>query len=147
MGDRRASVIIIYHNEAFSVLVRMLNSIFHETPPERLVEVVLYDDFSDRKLRVDKHMSAYVELQRKRLTADAESVEAIGWTEKLKMHVAEKREGLIRAKVTDGWLLTFKTFFLNFNLLCFVALLVSNFLILIYFRYMRHDSLPQKRMF
>ena len=43
-----ASVIIIFHNEAWSSLLRTVHSVVNRSPPEHLHEVVLLDDFSDR---------------------------------------------------------------------------------------------------
>ncbi|KAL3832393.1 hypothetical protein ACJMK2_024040 [Sinanodonta woodiana] len=44
-----ASVIIIFHNEAWSPLLRTAHSVVNRSPPEYLHEVILLDDFSDRE--------------------------------------------------------------------------------------------------
>lgn len=46
MEGESVSVLIAYHNEALSVLVRMLNSILDQTPPDILTEFILLDDDS-----------------------------------------------------------------------------------------------------
>ena len=44
-----ASVVIIFHNEAWSPLLRTAFSVVNRSPPEYLHEVILLDDFSDRR--------------------------------------------------------------------------------------------------
>ncbi len=44
------SVVIVYHNEAVSVLIRMINTIFARSPHHILLEIVLLDDQSDEGL-------------------------------------------------------------------------------------------------
>ena len=46
-SEHSVSIVIVYHNEAVSVLIRMLNSILQRTPERYLLEIVLLDDFSD----------------------------------------------------------------------------------------------------
>ncbi|KAH7696379.1 GLY-8 protein [Aphelenchoides avenae] len=81
----KASIVIIYHNEAFSVLVRMINGILKLTPEALLREIILYDDYSEKDLSIEEALRKYAKLA--------------GWnSDKIKFYRTEQREGLIRAK-------------------------------------------------
>ena len=43
-----ASVILVFHNEGWSTLIRTVHSIVNMSPKELLKEVVMVDDFSDK---------------------------------------------------------------------------------------------------
>ncbi|KAK7873044.1 hypothetical protein R5R35_000337 [Gryllus longicercus] len=75
------SVIVCFHNEAWTVLLRTVHSVLDRSPPELLKEIVLVDDFSDMphtKRQLEDYMAHYP---------------------KVKIVRATKREGLIRARL------------------------------------------------
>ena len=44
----KASVIIVFHNEGWSTLLRTVHSVINRSPPHMLQEIVMVDDFSDK---------------------------------------------------------------------------------------------------
>ncbi|VDM60112.1 unnamed protein product [Angiostrongylus costaricensis] len=75
------SVVICFHNEAWSVLLRTVHSVLERTPEKLLKEIILVDDFSDMphlKEPLARYMSQFP---------------------KVKIVRMEKREGLIRARL------------------------------------------------
>lgn len=80
-----ASIVIVYHNEALSVLIRMINSILDRTPQKYLKEIILFDDFSEDENIISKQIQKYANLER--------------WPiNKIIIKRSDERLGLIRAK-------------------------------------------------
>ncbi|KAM4678492.1 polypeptide N-acetylgalactosaminyltransferase 10 [Discoglossus pictus] len=88
------SVIIPFHNEGWSSLLRTVHSVINRSPPELIAEIVLVDDFSDKehlKKRLEDYMVSFP---------------------KVRIVRTKKREGLIRtrmlgASVAIGEVITF----------------------------------------
>ncbi|KAK3743182.1 hypothetical protein RRG08_064038 [Elysia crispata] len=77
-----ASVILVFHNEGFSTLVRTIHSVVNTSPPELLKEVVLVDDFSDKR-HLKTELEQYVEKE---------------FGDLVKLYRNSQREGLIRTR-------------------------------------------------
>lgn len=76
------SVIICFHNEAWSVLIRTIRSVLDRSPSKLISEIILVDDFSDKE-HLGQQLDDY----------------AAGFDGKIKIVRAKKREGLIRARL------------------------------------------------
>ena len=83
-GMPSTSVVIIFHNEAYLVLLRTITSVFNRSPPELIHEIILVDDASDHE-DLKKKLEDYV-LSRPKLI--------------LIRH--KERKGLIRARMTGA---------------------------------------------
>ncbi|XP_064201250.1 polypeptide N-acetylgalactosaminyltransferase-like 6 isoform X2 [Anguilla rostrata] len=88
------SIIIPFHNEGWSSLLRTIHSIVNRTPDHLIAEIILVDDFSDRE-----HLKARLEVYMARFP-------------KVRIVRTRKREGLIRTRLlgaatAKGEVLTF----------------------------------------
>ncbi|XP_075397983.1 polypeptide N-acetylgalactosaminyltransferase 10 isoform X3 [Tenrec ecaudatus] len=88
------SIIIPFHNEGWSSLLRTVHSVLNRSPPELIAEIVLVDDFSDRD-HLKKPLEDYMAL-----------------FPSVRILRTKKREGLIRtrmlgASVATGDVITF----------------------------------------
>ncbi|GCB69690.1 polypeptide N-acetylgalactosaminyltransferase 10-like [Scyliorhinus torazame] len=75
------TVIIPFHNEGWSSLLRTVHSVFNRSPPELIAEIILVDDFSDReylKKSLEEYMAQFP---------------------KVRIMRTKKREGLIRTRL------------------------------------------------
>lgn len=77
------SVIMVVHNEAWSILMRAIWSVLIRTPDELLEELIIVDDLSD-KSHLKEHLEEYM---------------ATHLPAKVKLIRTTKREGLIRARL------------------------------------------------
>ncbi|UJR25895.1 hypothetical protein I4U23_007243 [Adineta vaga] len=80
----QASVVMCFHNEAWSVLLRSVHSILDRTPPNLLKEIILVDDFSDME-HLQKPLDDYLK--------------PLG---KVFVVRQPKREGLIRSRLAGA---------------------------------------------
>ncbi|XP_023670475.1 N-acetylgalactosaminyltransferase 7-like isoform X1 [Paramormyrops kingsleyae] len=76
-----SSVIIVFHNEGWSTLMRTVHSVIKRTPQKYLAEIVMIDDFSN-KVHLKERLEEYIKQ----------------WNGLVKLFRNEKREGLIQAR-------------------------------------------------
>ncbi|KAK5858893.1 hypothetical protein PBY51_003002 [Eleginops maclovinus] len=75
------SIIIPFHNEGWSSLLRTVHSVLNRSPPQLIAEIILVDDFSDKE-----HLKEALEKYMVRLP-------------KVRILRTKKREGLIRTRL------------------------------------------------
>ncbi|XP_054460819.1 N-acetylgalactosaminyltransferase 7 isoform X2 [Anoplopoma fimbria] len=76
-----SSVVIVFHNEGWSTLMRTIHSVIKRTPRKYLAEIVMIDDFSN-KAHLKERLEDYIKQ----------------WNGLVKLFRNEKREGLIQAR-------------------------------------------------
>uniref|UniRef100_A0A4W6F6W3 Polypeptide N-acetylgalactosaminyltransferase n=1 Tax=Lates calcarifer TaxID=8187 RepID=A0A4W6F6W3_LATCA len=76
-----SSVVIVFHNEGWSTLMRTVHSVIKRTPRKFLAEIVLIDDYSN-KVHLKERLEEYIKQ----------------WNGLVKLFRNEKREGLIQAR-------------------------------------------------
>ncbi|KAG5327074.1 GALT7 acetylgalactosaminyltransferase, partial [Pseudoatta argentina] len=77
----RTSVIVVFHNEGWSVLLRTIQSVMDRTPSKLLEEILLVDDFSDKE-NLKSDLDSYIEQ----------------WGGKVRLLRNHERQGLIRTR-------------------------------------------------
>ncbi|KAK7598309.1 hypothetical protein V9T40_006544 [Parthenolecanium corni] len=77
----KTSVIIVFHNEGWSSLLRTVHSVINRTPPELLEEILLVDDFSNKE-NLGSQLEDYIER----------------FKGKVRLIRNKEREGLIRTR-------------------------------------------------
>ncbi|XP_035674854.1 inactive polypeptide N-acetylgalactosaminyltransferase-like protein 5 [Branchiostoma floridae] len=81
----QVSVVMIFHNEALSVVLRSIHSVISQSPPHLIGEIILVDDSSDKPdlmFPLEAHISTNTKLR-----------------DKVKILRNPKREGLIRSRL------------------------------------------------
>ncbi|RXM31705.1 N-acetylgalactosaminyltransferase 7 [Acipenser ruthenus] len=76
-----SSIVIVFHNEGWSTLMRTVHSVIKRTPRRYLAEIVLIDDFSN-KVHLKEKLEEYIKQ----------------WNGLVKLFRNERREGLIQAR-------------------------------------------------
>uniref|UniRef100_A0AAZ3Q1N0 UDP-N-acetyl-alpha-D-galactosamine: polypeptide N-acetylgalactosaminyltransferase 7 n=1 Tax=Oncorhynchus tshawytscha TaxID=74940 RepID=A0AAZ3Q1N0_ONCTS len=99
-----SSVIIVFHNEGWSTLMRTVHSVIKRTPRRYLAEIVMIDDFSN-KVHLKERLEEYIKQ----------------WNGLVKLHRNEKREGLIQARSIGAHVATLGQVLIYLDAHCEVA--------------------------
>nr|XP_054588611.1 polypeptide N-acetylgalactosaminyltransferase 2 isoform X1 [Nothobranchius furzeri] len=98
-----SSIIITFHNEARSALLRTVVSVLKKSPGHLVKEIILVDDYSDnRKQHAGTHETNTTERQQVNCAAlcvPAEDGALLGKIEKVRVLRNDRREGLMRSRV------------------------------------------------
>ncbi len=103
----RVSVIVVFHNEAWSTLLRTVHSVINRSPPSLLEEVLLVDDASDH-LELGQKLDKY--LLSLPVSARAIRIEERGGLIKARLAGAEQAMGSVlifldaHTEASPGWL-------------------------------------------
>lgn len=89
-----ASVILVFHNEGWSTLLRTVHSVYNMSPPELLKEIVMVDDYSD-KAHLKEPLADYIKEFNKKHNRDV-----------VKLYRNSERLGLIRTRTRGAELST-----------------------------------------
>nr|XP_033798397.1 N-acetylgalactosaminyltransferase 7 isoform X1 [Geotrypetes seraphini] len=76
-----SSVVIVFHNEGWSTLMRTVHSVIKRTPRKYLAEIVMIDDYSNKE-HLKERLTEYIKQ----------------WNGLVKVFRNERREGLIQAR-------------------------------------------------
>ncbi|KAL4640508.1 N-acetylgalactosaminyltransferase 7-like [Arapaima gigas] len=76
-----SSIIIVFHNEGWSTLMRTVHSVIKRTPRKYLAEIVMIDDFSNKE-HLKERLEEYIKQ----------------WNGLVKLFRNQRREGLIQAR-------------------------------------------------
>lgn len=69
-----ASVVIVFHNEGWSTLLRTVHSVINRSPPHMLKEVVMVDDFSNKEFLKQKLADYTIQLGKVKIIRTKERV-------------------------------------------------------------------------
>lgn len=116
------SVIVIFHNEAWSTLLRTVHSVINRSPDHLIKEIILVDDYSNMSeldINLKKYFTVYIKFLYflGHLKEQLESY--MSYFPKVKIVRMEKRVGLIKARIAGTEAATAETLtFLDSHVEC-----------------------------